>query len=438
MNFNAGSKPTTGGQPQRKRLIFDSDTEEDEPGGPLSNPVSEAEQDDIEGDDLPVGLEWLKKFKIPKNNKVVWNSEQLSNLKKNMPGLENFDDSILSNASLRDLALMSRQQSGSSGGGVHKVFSKTMSANFERISKFPIKVEAGEDHCSGTVHEARFLRGYVGDSQNLWQQARAKLGLDGLDPISNYETVSVGLNGLISAKAWAEIHCPGSRLLTIRLFTPSAVQSVWNTADRADISKEFENLQDLKVGLGALEGAVHKVYPWNFSVKTLSLFLLSINFGESELSGKANRLVFTADFIDEVLKTNAQAWDEGKPFTSHENLSAKWSAQLLRMKSRGGGGGGGGGGKTNGGKNSVKGKKVECSYSKGGGGGQAKGGTVHGGRERIPLGLCKFYNEGTCKYKEKSHPSPWDNDFLLRHECSKNLPEKKRPCFGPHPAVEHK
>ena len=122
MNFNAGSKPTTGGQPQRKRLIFDSDTEEDEPSGPLSNPVSEAEQDDIEGDDLPVGLEWLKKFKIPKNNKVVWNSEQLSNLKKNMPGLENFDDSILSNASLRDLALMSRQQSeGSRGGGPQSV-----------------------------------------------------------------------------------------------------------------------------------------------------------------------------------------------------------------------------------------------------------------------------------------------------------------------------
>ena len=71
-------------------------------------------------------------------------------------------------------------------------------------------------------------------------------------------------------------------------------------------------------------------------------------------------------------------------------------------------------------------------------GGQTKGGPVHGGREKIPLGLCRFFNEGTCKYKEKSHPSPWDNDFLLRHECSKNLPEKKRHCFGPHPAIEHK
>ena len=62
--------------------------------------------------------------------------------------------------------------------------------------------------------------------------------------------------------------------------------------------------------------------------------------------------------------------------------------------------------------------------------GTAKGGQTHGGREKVPLGICK--------YKEKSHPSPWDNDFLVRHECLKNLPEKKRPCFGPHPAIEHK
>ena len=352
MKFNAGSKISSGGQPSRKRIIFDSDSEEDDLSGLRSPPDSGEEPEEPEGDDIPAGLEWLKKFKIPKSNKVFWTAEQLCNLKKNMPGLENFDDSILSAATLKELAIMSRQQlGGGGGGGAHKVFSKTMSANFERISKFPIKIEAGEDHCTGTVHESRFLRGYVGDSQNLWQQARAKLGLEGLEPISNYETVTVGLNGLVSAKAWAEIHCPGSRLLTIRLFTPSAVQSVWNTADRADISKEFDNLQDLKVALGALEGAVHKVFPWNFSVKTLSLFLLSINFGESELSGKSNRLVFTADFIDEVLKTNAQAWDEGKPFMSHESLSAKWSAQLLRMKS------GGSGGKGNGGRNTVKGKK---------------------------------------------------------------------------------
>ena len=44
-----------------------------------------------------------------------------------------------------------------------------------------------------------------------------------------------------------------------------------------------------------------------------------------------------------MLKTNAQAWDEGKPFMSHESLSAKWSAQLLRMKSGGSGGGVGSG-----------------------------------------------------------------------------------------------
>ena len=94
---------------------------------------------------------------------------------------------------------------GWEGGGAHKAFSKIMLANFERISKFLINIEAREDNCNRTVHEVRFLRGYVGDSdsQNLCQQACTKLGHD--NPRSDlelpYETITVGLNGLISENA---------------------------------------------------------------------------------------------------------------------------------------------------------------------------------------------------------------------------------------------
>ena len=317
------------------------------------------------------------------------------------------------------------------------MFSKRMSANYERLTKLPEKVEAGEDQCTGVAHSARFLRGYVGDSQSLWSQARAKLGLEGLEPISHYETVTVGLNGLVSAKAWAEIHCPGSKQLTIRLFTPSAIQSVWNTVDRADISKEFENLNDLKVAVCALNVAVHKVFPWNYSVQALSLFLISINFGETELGNKPSRLVFLADFIDEVLKANAQAWDESKPFQSNENLCAKWATHLIRHKS-GGGGSGGGNAKTEQGRKGGNGNGGNGNGGNGGGGSGGRGGKDNGGRLRVPVGVCRFYNEGTCKLKDKSHPSSWDNDYILRHECSKFLPDKRRPCLGPHPATEHK
>ena len=112
MKFNAGSKISSGGQPSRKRIIFDSDSEEDDLSGLQSPPDSGEEPEEPEGDDIPAGLEWLKKFKIPKSNKVFWTAEQLCNLKKNMPGLENFDDSILSAATLKELAIMSRQQLG--------------------------------------------------------------------------------------------------------------------------------------------------------------------------------------------------------------------------------------------------------------------------------------------------------------------------------------
>ena len=117
MKFNAGSKISCGGQPSRKRIIFDSDSEEDDLSGLRSPPDSGEEPEEPEGDDIPAGLEWLKKFKIPKSNKVFWTAEQLCNLKKNMPGLENFDDSILSAATLKELAIMSRQQLGGGGGG---------------------------------------------------------------------------------------------------------------------------------------------------------------------------------------------------------------------------------------------------------------------------------------------------------------------------------
>ena len=82
MNFNAGPKSTSGIQTPKKRIIFNSDSEEDDLSGLRSLPDSGEEPEEPEGDDIPAGLEWLKKFKIPKSNKVFWTTEQLGNLKK--------------------------------------------------------------------------------------------------------------------------------------------------------------------------------------------------------------------------------------------------------------------------------------------------------------------------------------------------------------------
>ena len=61
MKFNTGNKTASGVQPPRKRIIFDSDTDDDDLGSPHSNPVSD---EDPDGDDFLAGLEWLKKFNI--------------------------------------------------------------------------------------------------------------------------------------------------------------------------------------------------------------------------------------------------------------------------------------------------------------------------------------------------------------------------------------
>jgi len=294
-------------------------------------------------------------------------------LRKNFRGLEGIDDSILANASLTDFTVMSRHKAGGGAGGGSKLLSKAMAATYEELAATATKVAAGEDDCTGVAHSSRFLRGYVGDSVGLWQQGRNAVGIEGLDPISHYDTVNVGLGGLISNKGWAEAHNPGSKQLSIRLFTPAALQAGWNASDRADTTKEFDTVLELRTALAALEGAIHKIYPWNWSVKTILLFLTSIDFGEIELAGRSDRLSILADFIDGALATNAQSWDEKKGFLTHENLCARWTALNIRLKA-----GGGGGRKTT--------KKARAS--KGAGSGGERGGSRRIGRPSRSPGAC--------------------------------------------------
>ncbi len=58
----------------------------------------------------------------------------------------------------------------------------------------------GTVDCTGIVHMARFLRGYVGDGKDLWIHARQFLGPEGIAPICNYEVVSMGLGDLLTPK----------------------------------------------------------------------------------------------------------------------------------------------------------------------------------------------------------------------------------------------
>ena len=198
----------------------------------------------------------------------------MKNLRKNFRSLSNLDDSILAGLSFRELAAMEGKKLKSG-----KILSEKLAENFETVKRFPVEVEAGQDSCTGQAHSAQFLRGYVGNSQELWLQARRVWGMAGIEPISNYETVSMGLNGLVPLRVWREIHTPSSKLLSVQMLTDSARKAVRQAADSAAEPGEFELLQELKMAVVTLDACMRKVMPWNSSFATIAIFLHSVDFG---------------------------------------------------------------------------------------------------------------------------------------------------------------
>ncbi len=193
-----------------------------------------------------------KRFRIPKLAKgKVWNEQQLENFRKNWPHLRNFENSVLECATLSELTAMGKQKFSNS-----RLLSHTLSANLEHLQNFPEKIEGGVDDCLGKAHPARFLRGYVGDSQELWRQARLNWGADGIDPVANYEVGSLGMGDQLTYKVWAELHKPNSRQLSIRLLSHKSVEDAWKQGDKSDSPKEFENLIEFKTAMASLEGGV--------------------------------------------------------------------------------------------------------------------------------------------------------------------------------------
>ena len=315
--FNSGKKTA----PKRRRIIESSSSE----GEASSSSSSDSEPDPDDRTAAPE-LHRETSYRIPKiHSKAIWSPEQLKNLRKNFRNLENFDDSILASLTFKEMVAMGGKKDKN-----NKILTEKLAENYEKIRSFPTKIEAGEDHCTGLAHESRFLRGYVGNSQDLWVQARKKMGLTGLDPISNYETVSIGLNGHISSRVWHEVHSPSSKLLSLRMLTNASMKTAWTAQEKNNEIKEFDSLQELKMAVVALDVCIRKVMPWNTSFATVAIFLHSVNFGEHDLAGKPNQLSFLADFVDEIVRYNAQAWDEERFFMSAQEVAAKWSALFLR------------------------------------------------------------------------------------------------------------
>jgi hypothetical protein len=230
--------------------------------------------------------------------------------------------------------------------------------------------------------------------------------------MANYKVVSMGLGDGLTHKVWAEIHKPNSRALSIRLLSPKSVEEAWKESEKSESPREFDTMNDFKIAMATLEGGIHRVAPWNFTFKTLYLFMVSMNYGENELNGKTNTLVFLANYVDEVLRHNARNWEEKKKFLSFQDLAVRWTTNLTRS------GGGWGGGNTQ--KRQEKSKDGPTKFKK------------------LPGWVCRRFNEGRCDSKDDRNQAHWDPAYLLKHVYSKWLNEKKRYCLDTHPEQDHK
>ena len=308
-----GAGPGASSTTERKRVIRRVESDSDFSSESDNDPDNEEEVESSSRAD--------SSYRIPKKGRRIWDSKQIENLRKNFKNIEHLDDNVLAFLSFHDICSNEGKKDKQ-----NKFLVEKLAENYEKVKKFPVKVEAGEDSCIERAHDSRFLRGYVGNSQDLWVQAHRKLGLTGLDPITNYETVSVGINGLISARVWHEVHSPSSKHLSIRMLTSHALKSTWTSPEKCGEVREFDSIHNLRMAVVALDVCIRKVFWWNCSFATVAIFLNTIEFGESDLANSSDRLSVLADFIDEILKFNAQAWDEERYFMSAQEASAKWSA----------------------------------------------------------------------------------------------------------------
>jgi hypothetical protein len=391
---------------QRSRIRISDSTEESS-----SSEEEDSSSSEEEGNNHTANSGNTKQdnYRIPKLIKNgPWSSEELENFRKNWPQLRNFDDSILKNASLKELAGIGKSKSSHS-----KLLSDRLARNYETVLNFPTQIEAGTDDCVGRAHSSRFIRGYVADHQELWIQARTTIGVDGLDPITNYELLSMGVGDLLTPPVWEELHKPNSRILSIRMLSTKSVELAWRHPDRSEALKDFESIQELKVAMATLDTAVLKIMPWNMAFKTLNLFLILNDFGASDLSGKSSRLLLLTGFVDEVLRINARNWEERKKYLSHQELCVKWAAFLSR--------------------NQVQLKGADTNFKK-----RDKHTQGAGFKKFKPPGwVCRRFNNGDCDSKDTKHPSSWDPNYHLKHVCAKMIADGKF-CLKDHSEKDHK
>jgi hypothetical protein len=286
-------------------------------------------------------------------------------------------------------------------------------ANAQALEKNPTRVDAGWDDRKKILHSARFLGGASCSAQQLWLEARAVLGPNGVQPLGNYDLDGVGCGGCVTPRGWVTIHDPSSSDLKLKLFyLPNVGSSVLSSRkislddgeDAISVGDSYRDIADMEAfrsALNTLREAMAAALPWNRSVGAICGFLQNTNYCAADLAQNNKRAVILAEFVDHALARNALNWENGQPFLSADDLSHMWATwKTKRVTSIGAAGGG----------KNQKGKKERDD-------------------------ICRRFNGAGCPNDPNDCKTFYGNK--LRHVCSYLLPTGKK-CQKDHAKADHK
>jgi hypothetical protein len=117
--------------------------------------------------------------------------------------------------------------------------------------------------------------------------------------------------------------------MSLKLFSINNCSSKTSNKRYNKEDEEEDNIEDLgefKLAVRTLRVAASLVLPWNLSYTALENFLLQTNYLNLELQHVDQKAKLLTQFVDYVLRENANRWRDGSGFLDAGSLRATWEA----------------------------------------------------------------------------------------------------------------
>ena len=203
-----------------------------------------------------------------------------------------------------------------------------LASNRMQATAHPRRVQAGLDDRCTILHEARFMPGMACPTARQYQLARKYLGLNGADPLGNYDMGSLGLGGQTTSKGWVDIANPSSTRIRVKSFSINncGQKSSGSLGKDSKEDREFLEVAEFTVALRTIRTAMHLVHPWNLSLVALENYLLAENMCKNDIGGLDKQAAILTRFTDYVMSENAARWRDEASFLDYNALQNAWTA----------------------------------------------------------------------------------------------------------------